>query len=45
MVEVIGIPHYEATNMTVRDYAKLETLNTVIRYEVMYNEAWIRDIL
>lgn len=32
-------PHYEATNMTVRDYAKLETLNTVIRYEVMYNEA------
>ena len=37
------MPHSEASNMTVRDYAKLETINTVIYQQILYNEAIAND--
>lgn len=33
------MPHSDSSDMTVREYAKLETLNTVIFEEILYNEA------
>lgn len=33
------MPSGESSNMTVRDYAKLETINNVIYQEIIYNEA------
>lgn len=33
------MPYNETSSMTVRDYAKLETINNVIYEEVLYNEA------
>ncbi|NLO08674.1 MAG: hypothetical protein GX129_02240 [Clostridiales bacterium] len=33
------MPYNESSDMTVRDYAKLETINNVIYEEVLYNEA------
>lgn len=33
------MPYNDSTDMTVRDYAKLETLNNVIFEQILYNEA------
>lgn len=33
------MPHSEFTNMTVRDYAKFETLNNVVYEQILHNEA------
>lgn len=33
------MPYSESSNMTVREYAKLETINNVVYEEVLYNEA------